>query len=116
YFKYQDISPFQYAGNSPLNFIDILGDSLKKVTFWGLTSSDPNLKERDYFVDTKIADDLVAFVNEARSTFSKLSVNNVFRKEGSSSISTKNTKAKGISKHQTGFAIDFNGVKLLNSD
>ena len=44
-------------------------------------------------------------------------MNNTFRLGSSSSIKTKNAKAKGLSRHNAGFAIDLNGVlKLSKAD
>ena len=41
-------------------------------------------------------------------------MNNVYRSFSSSDIKTNNTKSKGLSRHQGGFAIDFNGAKTLS--
>ena len=112
--KYPSISPYVYCANNPLKYIDPNGEELKAVKMMGLSSSDPVLKERTYYMDTKVADKAVSFVSEARKKFSKLSVNNSFRLESSSTIKTKNTTAKGLSRHQGGFAIDINGVSKLS--
>lgn len=80
----------------------------------GLTSDDPILKERTYYLDDNIADDVKTFVEKAREEFSDLSVNNTFRLKKSSEIKTKNAKAKGLSRHNAGFAIDLNSVSKLS--
>lgn len=82
----------------------------------GLTSDDPVLKTRTYYVDSKIAKSIVGFVRDARAKFKNLSVNNTFRLGTSENIKTSNTKAKGLSRHQAGFAIDLNGVGTLSDD
>ena len=50
----------------------------------------------------------------ARKKYEILSVNNTFRNYPSSKIKTSNATAKGLSRHQGGFAIDLNGVSTLN--
>lgn len=103
-----------YAAGNPLIYIDAKGDSLGPVILKGLTSEDPVLKNRTFFIDSKISDNVKRFVSEANSNFSSLSVNNTFRSQSSSKIKTSNTKSKGLSRHQGGFAIDLNGVSALN--
>jgi RHS repeat-associated protein len=114
--KYHGLSPYQYAGLNPNIFIDANGDSLVSVKLIGLSSSNPTKELRTYFVEKKIAESMVGFVNRAIDTYPQLSVNNIFRENASSEINTTNTKAKGISRHQAGFAIDLNGVGSLSSD
>lgn len=86
------------------------------MTLAGLNSEDAVLRERQFLVDSEISENLVGFAKAAMERFSALSVNNVFRAKSSSSIKTGNTKAKGLSRHQAGFAIDFNGVKTLKDE
>ncbi len=112
--KYLNFSPYQYGGNNPIKNIDINGDSLMVVTLRGLDKENPKLKDREYFADSKIGYQLKAFVEDAIGNFDNLSVNNVYRPFSSSNINTGNTKAKGLSRHQGGFAVDFNGVKTLS--
>ncbi len=90
--KYPGWSPYVYVADNPLIYIDPNGEELKKVKMMGLSSSNPTLKEREYYVDTKIADNVVKFVKAARGKFSKLSVNNTFRLKSSSDIKTNNTR------------------------
>ena len=113
--RYPSLTPYHYTANNPLIFIDINGDSLKAVKMMGLDKNDPSLKERTYYLDDNIADDVKTFVEKAREKFSGLSVNNTFRLGKSSDIKTKNTKAKGLSRHNAGFAIDLNGVPKLTT-
>jgi RHS repeat-associated protein len=113
--KYLNFSPYQYAANNPVSYIDAMGDSLVKVNMMGLSTEDPVLKNREYYLDSKIAENVTGFVREARSRFNYLSVNNTFRDGPSTQINTKYTKAKGLSRHNAGFAIDLNGVLSLSS-
>ena len=112
--KYENHTPYHYAANSPLLFKDVQGDSLVVVTLRGLNSINTSSKNRNYFVDERVAENVVGFVNKAQKRFSGLTVNNIFRAVPSSSIKTGNTTAKKLSRHQAGFAIDLNGVKTLS--
>jgi len=114
--KYYNLSPYQYGGNDPIKTIDINGDSLIVITLKGMDAANPKLQVREYHVDSKIGYQMKAFAESAMEKFGNLSVNNIFRTQPSSSIKTGNTKAKGLSRHQGGFAIDFNGVKNLSKD
>ena len=112
--KYENHTPYHYAANSPLLFKDVKGDSLVVVTLRGLNTANPTIKNRSFLVDESIAQNVVGFVNAAQKQFKQLTVNNIFRAVSSSKIKTGNTKAKKLSRHQAGFAIDLNGVKSLN--
>ena len=114
--KYLNFSPYQYGGNNPIKNIDINGDSLMVVTMRGLDKENPQLKDREYYVDSKVGYKMKAFVEDAMKNFDNLSVNNVYRSFSSSDINTSNTKSKGLSRHQGGFAVDFNGTKSLSGD
>ena len=111
--KYQNLTAYQYGGNNPIKTIDINGDSLMVITLKGLDGKNPQLKQKEYYVDSEIGYQMKAFVDGANEKFG-LTVNNVYRSYPSSQISTGNTKAKGLSRHQGGFAVDFNGVKNLS--
>ena len=80
----------------------------------GADAAHPQVKQRDYYVDSEVGYQVKGFAEEAMGEFSQLSVNNVFRPFASYQISTGNTRAKGLSRHQAGFAVDFNGVKTLS--
>ena len=82
----------------------------------GLDKENPQLKDREYYVDSKVGYKMKAFVEDAMGNFDNLSVNNVYRSFSSSDITTSNTKSKGLSRHQGGFAVDFNGTKTLSGD
>ncbi len=112
--KYPSLTPYQYAANNPMILIDVNGDSLKAVKMMGLTGDNPVLKERTYYLDKNIADNVKTLIGEAREKFPGLSVNNTFRLVKSSNIKTMNAKAKGFSRHNAGFAIDLNSVSKLS--
>ena len=114
--KYISLTPYQYAANNPVRNIDVNGDSLMSINLKGADADNPQTKQRDYYVDSKIGYNLKGFAEEAIGEFKQLSVNNIYRPNSSSDIKTGNTKAKGLSRHQGGFAIDFNGVKTLSKD
>lgn len=115
--KYFSLTPYAYAGNNPLKYADPTGDTLVLVTLPGLNSKHSPVQDRQFLVDSRIAEQTVGFATEALNRFKgRLSVNNIFRGVPSSQISTGNTKAKGLSRHQGGFAIDFNGVKGLSDE
>ena len=81
-----------------------------------MDSKNTQLKQRAYYVDSEVGYQVKSFVESAMEKFGELSVNNVYRSFSSSEINTGNTKAKGLSRHQGGFAVDFNGVKGLSKD
>ena len=112
--KYMSMTSYHYAANNPILNIDVNGDSLMIVTLLGLDSKNPKMQERKYYVDSKVGYQLKGFVEDATDNFKNLSVNNVYRPFSSSDIKTSNTKASGLSRHQGGFAVDFNGVKNLS--
>ena len=97
-------------------FKEIQGDSLVAITVVGLNRKNPSIQNRNFLVDETIAENIVGFVNTAREKFNHLTVNNIFRSVSSSEIETSNTKSKGISRHEAGFAIDLNGVGKLNEE
>ena len=106
---------YGYSAQNPVKYLDPDGNELASFEAKGLTSADPVLKNRTYYSDTSVAKNMKAFADTANKTFG-LSVNNAFRLEDSSKIKTDNTKAKGLSNHQGGFAIDLNGVGTLSPD
>ena len=105
---------YAYANNNPYKFVDPDGREVVPVQLKGKSSSDPILKVRTYYIDKKIASDLKSFVGEATAKYPSLSVNNTFRIQDSSTIQTTNTKSKGLSRHQAGFAVDLNGTSNLS--
>ena len=105
---------YAYVGNDPMNAVDPDGQEMVKIQLRGTNAENPGLAIRDYWVDAKIANNMVNFVNQATEKYPKLSVNNTFRLQDSSTIKTNNTKAQGLSRHQAGFAIDLNGTNSLS--
>jgi uncharacterized protein YcbK (DUF882 family) len=113
-FDGKNMSLYTYCHHNPMILVDPDGKELVSFEAMGLTSDDPNLSNRTYYIDKKIVENIKSFIKEVTSEFSQISVNNTFRIESSDKIKTKNIKAKGLSKHQAGFAIDFNGVGTLS--
>jgi RHS repeat-associated protein len=109
----RNLGLYGYAGLNPLIFIDPDGNELTTFQARGLTTDDTILKARTYYADTTVANAMANFAASAHESFG-ISVNNTFREKDSSTIKTNNTRSKGLSRHQAGFAIDFNGVKLLS--
>ncbi|NIP27337.1 MAG: hypothetical protein GWO38_26870 [Phycisphaerae bacterium] len=108
----RNLGVYGYAGLNPMILIDPDGSELAAFQAKGLTTDDPNLKTRTYYADTKVADKMGDFAAAAYKMFG-VTVNNTFRIEDSSQIKTTNTRAKGLSRHQGGFAIDLNSVGRL---
>lgn len=106
---------YSYANNNPYRYTDADGREVVPIVMNGLNSSSPVLQSRTFYVDKKIANDVQGFVGEVTGKYNGLSVNNTFRLQNSSTINTTNTKAKGLSRHQAGFAIDMNGTGRLNN-
>lgn len=111
----RNLGLYGYAGLNPMVLIDPDGKELTTFEAKGLTSKDPVLKTRTYYADTKVAKGMEKFANAAYKKYG-VTVNNTFRLEDSSKIKTKNTRAKGLSRHQGGFAIDLNGVGRLSAE
>ncbi len=105
---------YLYVNNNPYKFKDPDGRELVGIMLPGLNSSDSNLKTREFLVDKTIASNVQGFATEAIAKFPQLSVNNTLRTRSSSSITTTNTKASGLSRHNAGFAVDLNGTATLS--
>jgi hypothetical protein len=87
---------------------------LKKVVLPSMNKNNPVTKDRIFFLDEKVADKYKKAINKLKKEKLPYAVNNAFRIKNSSDIKTTNTKAKGLSRHQGGFAIDINGLSKLN--
>jgi RHS repeat-associated protein len=109
-------SPYVSMGNNPMNFVDILGDSIVKFKIVETGATKYIHGETTLFIDHRIVDDMKTVIQYAIETKTHIHINSSFRtlvKQGSPSIQSAGvTPAKvGSSPHNGGFGIDFNVYK-----
>mgnify|MGYP000866139752 CR=1 FL=1 len=111
--KYPNLSPYTYCADNPLKYIDPNGKELTKVTQGNM----------NVICDKKIAANVSGFLKAIQDNKLPLTINNSFRTTAEQktlydkSNSNTNPVAKpGTSRHESGFAIDFNGVGNLTKE
>jgi RHS repeat-associated protein len=108
--KYHPVSPYNYALNNPLKYVDPTGDSVIRV----------NINDRSgyihgattVYIDHTIFDDLIGILNAAVTTGTHIKINSSFRtnkkqaelKESKDAITPA---SPGNSPHNAGVGIDF---------
>ncbi len=107
--KYPYITPYSFAGNSPLQIIDVGGEKLIKIVIKdksGFIKGDIEL-----VIDEEIKDKVFALLDYVIANKIKVHFNSDFRSSANQKAiqKTGTTPAKvGTSRHEAGFALDFN--------
>jgi RHS repeat-associated protein len=112
--KYKDLSPYHYASNNPIKYIDQHGDSLIKVVI--NDESGYINGESSVLIDHTIFEDTKSIFDAAVETSTPIYINSSFRtnkKQEDVAADPKSTTpaAAGTSAHNAGLALDFNVYK-----